>query len=192
MIRADDGECTDLCGPRTSLSPTPEWPRGRRLCGGRDRALSGRRDRPALRRSVIETRRGSRDRSSSSTISAISSPDTDRWRCSSAERPDNPGFGAAANAGIGCSPSSRSFTVYVVLNNDSEVRPGFLDAAADATRGRSRGSRRAGLRPGGRSKPCGMREVKSTSSPVRFARTTCLLRPSGAGTWATYLRRRWL
>lgn len=48
------------------------------------------------------------------------------------KRPDNPGFGAAANAGVRLLSASRSFTLYVVLNNDSEVRPGFLDAAADA------------------------------------------------------------
>ncbi len=48
------------------------------------------------------------------------------------KRSDNPGFGAAVNAGVKLLSVSQSFTLYVVLNNDSELRPGFLDAAAHA------------------------------------------------------------
>jgi GT2 family glycosyltransferase len=47
-------------------------------------------------------------------------------------RPDNPGFGAAVNLGIDALDADRSCTLYVALNNDTRVLPGFLDAAADA------------------------------------------------------------
>ncbi len=45
--------------------------------------------------------------------------------------PENPGFGAAVNRGI-ASLDGRSFDVYIVLNNDIVIRPGYLQAAHEA------------------------------------------------------------
>jgi GT2 family glycosyltransferase len=48
-------------------------------------------------------------------------------------RPDNPGFGVGANLGVAAlpePPDGDSYRAYVVLNNDVELEPGFLDAAA--------------------------------------------------------------
>jgi hypothetical protein len=47
-------------------------------------------------------------------------------------RPDNPGFGAAANAGLAEIDRDRACTCYLVLNNDATLQTGFLAAAADA------------------------------------------------------------
>ena len=47
-------------------------------------------------------------------------------------RPDNPGFGAAANAGLAEIDRDRACTCYLVLNNDATLETGFLAAAADA------------------------------------------------------------
>jgi len=47
-------------------------------------------------------------------------------------RSDNPGYGAGANAGLAVVDRDRNCSLYVVLNNDSVIRPGFLAAAARA------------------------------------------------------------
>ena len=47
-------------------------------------------------------------------------------------RPDNPGYGAGANAGFAEIDQEQACTAYVVLNNDTSVCPGFMDAAAGA------------------------------------------------------------
>lgn len=47
-------------------------------------------------------------------------------------RPDNPGFGAAINAGVASLGTSDETSFVVVLNNDAVLGRGFLDAAADA------------------------------------------------------------
>ncbi len=47
------------------------------------------------------------------------------------ERPDNPGYGGGANAGVAALAADAP-EVIVVLNHDVELLPGFLDAAADA------------------------------------------------------------
>jgi N-acetylglucosaminyl-diphospho-decaprenol L-rhamnosyltransferase len=44
--------------------------------------------------------------------------------------PDNPGFGAGANAGVAALDAS--IAAYVVLNNDVQLQPGFLSAAVTA------------------------------------------------------------
>ncbi len=58
------------------------------------------------------------------------------WRCGSGvtvvSRSDNPGYGAGANAGLAEIDRERECTLYVVLNNDTVIRPGFLTAAAQA------------------------------------------------------------
>jgi len=46
--------------------------------------------------------------------------------------PDNLGFGAGANAGVAAVDPDGDCSMYVVLNNDSMIRPGFLAAAARA------------------------------------------------------------
>ena len=46
--------------------------------------------------------------------------------------PDNPGYGAGANAGLAEIDRGRECTLYVVLNNDTVICPGFLTAAAQA------------------------------------------------------------
>jgi GT2 family glycosyltransferase len=45
-------------------------------------------------------------------------------------RPDNPGFGGGANAGVTALPGGFPFSAYVFLNNDTEVLPGFLAGCA--------------------------------------------------------------
>jgi len=48
-------------------------------------------------------------------------------------RPDNPGFGVGANLGVVAlptPPAGQRYTAFVILNNDVELQPGFLDAAA--------------------------------------------------------------
>jgi hypothetical protein len=47
-------------------------------------------------------------------------------------RSDNPGYGAGANAGLAEIDPERECTLYVILNNDTVIRPGFLTAATDA------------------------------------------------------------
>jgi GT2 family glycosyltransferase len=47
-------------------------------------------------------------------------------------RPDNPGYGAGVNAGLELVDRDRDCTLYVALNNDSVIRPGFLAQAAAA------------------------------------------------------------
>jgi len=47
-------------------------------------------------------------------------------------RLDNPGFGAAANAGLAEIDRDRACTCYLVLNNDAALQSGFLSAAAEA------------------------------------------------------------
>jgi GT2 family glycosyltransferase len=47
-------------------------------------------------------------------------------------RPDNPGYGAGVNAGLALIDADRACSLYVALNNDSLIRPGFLDRAARA------------------------------------------------------------
>jgi GT2 family glycosyltransferase len=47
-------------------------------------------------------------------------------------RPENPGFGTAANIGLESADRDRNCSAYVVLNNDTLVDDGFLDAAAGA------------------------------------------------------------
>ena len=47
-------------------------------------------------------------------------------------RPSNPGYGDSANAGLELVDRDRTCSLYVVLNNDSVIRPGFLAAAASA------------------------------------------------------------
>lgn len=49
-------------------------------------------------------------------------------------RPDNPGFGGGANAGVAALPDTAVYSAYVVLNNDTEIDPGFLDACFEALR----------------------------------------------------------
>jgi len=46
--------------------------------------------------------------------------------------PDNPGYGAGANAGLVEIDQERECTLYLVLNNDTVICPGFLTAAAHA------------------------------------------------------------
>ncbi len=46
--------------------------------------------------------------------------------------PGNPGYGVGANAGLAAIDRDEACTAYVVLNNDTTVCPGFLDAAAGA------------------------------------------------------------
>ena len=46
--------------------------------------------------------------------------------------PDNPGYGAGANTGLAEIDRGRDCTLYVVLNNDTTICPGFLTAAAKA------------------------------------------------------------
>jgi GT2 family glycosyltransferase len=47
-------------------------------------------------------------------------------------RPENPGFGAAVNAGVGAVDPDSACTLYLAVNNDTIVRGGFLEAAAGA------------------------------------------------------------
>jgi N-acetylglucosaminyl-diphospho-decaprenol L-rhamnosyltransferase len=47
-------------------------------------------------------------------------------------RPDNPGFGASANAGVSALPADLEMGAYLVLNNDVELHPGFMHAATTA------------------------------------------------------------
>ncbi len=47
-------------------------------------------------------------------------------------RPDNPGFGAAVNAGVAALGPPEEMSFVVVLNNDAVLGRGYLDAAADA------------------------------------------------------------
>ncbi len=47
-------------------------------------------------------------------------------------RPDNPGYGAGVNDGLECVDRDRDCTLYIALNNDSVIRPGFLAEAARA------------------------------------------------------------
>jgi len=46
--------------------------------------------------------------------------------------PDNPGYGAGVNAGLAIVDRDRDCSLYVALNNDSVIRPGFLAKAARA------------------------------------------------------------
>ncbi|MEN8163315.1 MAG: glycosyltransferase family 2 protein, partial [Acidobacteriota bacterium] len=48
------------------------------------------------------------------------------------QRPDNPGFGGGANAGVAELKTKADFLGFVVMNNDLMIDPGFLDAAAEA------------------------------------------------------------
>ncbi len=48
------------------------------------------------------------------------------------QRPDNPGFGAAINAGVAVLGPLEDTTFVVVLNNDAVLGRGYLDAAANA------------------------------------------------------------
>jgi GT2 family glycosyltransferase len=48
------------------------------------------------------------------------------------KRPDNPGFGVAANCGIDAVDDDRRCSFYLVLNHDVSLAVGFLDAAAGA------------------------------------------------------------
>lgn len=48
------------------------------------------------------------------------------------KRPDNPGFGMAANFGIHTVDDDQRCALYLVLNHDVELAEGFLDAAASA------------------------------------------------------------
>ena len=59
-------------------------------------------------------------------------------------RPDNPGFGAGANHGADELARRHDRTLYVILNHDVEIQPGFLGAAASVI-----GSRQAGRQPVG-------------------------------------------
>lgn len=47
-------------------------------------------------------------------------------------RPDNPGYGAGVNAGLAIIDRNRDCSLYVALNNDSVIHPGFLANAARA------------------------------------------------------------
>ena len=47
-------------------------------------------------------------------------------------RPDNPGFGGGANAGVDALPGHQVYGAYVILNNDLELHAGFLSAAVAA------------------------------------------------------------
>ncbi len=47
-------------------------------------------------------------------------------------RPDNPGFGGGANAGVDALRRAADCLGFVVMNNDLVINPGFLDAAAEA------------------------------------------------------------
>lgn len=47
-------------------------------------------------------------------------------------RPDNPGFGAAANLGLDSVDHDHRCSLFLVLNNDAVLASGFLDAAASA------------------------------------------------------------
>ena len=47
-------------------------------------------------------------------------------------RPDNPGFGAAANLGLASADRDHGCSLYLVLNNDAMIASGFLDGAAGA------------------------------------------------------------
>ena len=47
-------------------------------------------------------------------------------------RPDNPGFGGGANAGVKVLSRRADYRGWIVMNNDVVVLPGFLDAAASA------------------------------------------------------------
>jgi len=48
------------------------------------------------------------------------------------QRPDNPGFGGGANAGVAALRDAADCLGFVVMNNDLVINPGFLDAAAEA------------------------------------------------------------
>ncbi len=47
-------------------------------------------------------------------------------------RPDNPGYGTAANLGLDAADHDRRCSFYLVLNNDALLAEGFLEAAAGA------------------------------------------------------------
>lgn len=47
-------------------------------------------------------------------------------------RPENPGFGAAANLGLASADRDHGCSLYLVLNNDAMLDSGFLDAVAGA------------------------------------------------------------
>lgn len=47
-------------------------------------------------------------------------------------RPDNPGFGGGANAGVDALSDVDTFLGWVIMNNDLIIQPGFLDAAVQA------------------------------------------------------------
>lgn len=47
-------------------------------------------------------------------------------------RKDNPGFGSSANEGLAALDPNQACSVWLVLNNDTVLRPGFLDAAVRA------------------------------------------------------------
>ena len=47
-------------------------------------------------------------------------------------RQDNPGFGSAANQGLAALDPDRVCSAWLVLNNDTALRPGFLDAVVRA------------------------------------------------------------
>lgn len=48
------------------------------------------------------------------------------------QRPDNPGFGGGANAGVAALRDVADCLGFVVMNNDLVINTGFLDAAAEA------------------------------------------------------------
>lgn len=48
------------------------------------------------------------------------------------QRPDNPGFGGGANAGVAALETVADCLGFVIMNNDLVIEPGFLDAAAEA------------------------------------------------------------
>ncbi len=50
------------------------------------------------------------------------------------QRSDNPGFGGGANAGVAALGTTAGFLGFVIMNNDLVIKPGFLDAAAEALR----------------------------------------------------------
>lgn len=47
-------------------------------------------------------------------------------------RPDNPGFGGGANAGVAALKAQGEFQGFIIMNNDLVIEPGFLDAASEA------------------------------------------------------------
>lgn len=59
-------------------------------------------------------------------------PDTVAGDVRLLKRPDNPGFGVAANFGIDAVDDDQRCSLYLALNHDVELAEGFFDAAAGA------------------------------------------------------------